>query len=597
MKKNYLLSVFFILLFDVQSYAQCCQYSYQQQVEPVTSAATFGVALADFDNDGDQDVVSISAYYGVDVYFNNGAGTFTLNAQYATGSNPNYYGVNVADIDNDGDKDILAMPFYSSASLAILKNNGAGVFTVTYASTYIGCKNAAIGDIDADNDIDIFIPNGGGGSGNVFKNNGLGVFTSFQTVSGARGDDARLGDLDGDGDLDAMVVENSTYGYSVFLNNGSGTFTMLGTNFGTNGSAMDLGDLDNDGDLDAWIGTSGNIAELWLNNGSASFALDTSYVTGYYAKAVNLYDYNSDGQLDAFLGFYSAAPQVWTKTELADFSLCYQAPVGSSSHGMAIGDVNGDSIIDIYSGYFSNDDGDYVFLNTSPSIDYVNNVFCPYESTPQTVTVSNSTGGYFTAVPSGLSIDSASGQIIPLSSAPGTYQVSYTATNCVVKEIVTVNDLDLTIDVDGATLTANQDSASYQWVDCMNPFATLPADTHQVFVAGNSGDFAVKVTYKGCSDTSACVNVNMSAIASIQAHEFISIFPNPSNGMLYLECHVANLNNAFAIYDVMGRLIIQGILKETKTSLDVSNLQAGIYYFRIDHSPSETIRLVINPLE
>jgi hypothetical protein len=343
--------------------AQGCSFDYIQQIEPSTSAATFGVALGDFDNDGDTDCAAISAYYGIDVYTNDGAGTFTLKAQYSIDNS--YYGVHIADVDGDLDNDIIAIPFYTSANTTILKNNGSGVFTETGFSSNISAYNAAIGNIDTDNDIDIFIPNSGGGSGIVLKNNGSGTFSLFQTVTGARGHDADLGDLDGDGDLDAFVTENSTYGNTVFLNDGTGTFSQIGTNFSLQGGTVALGDLDGDEDLDAWVGGSGNTSEIWLNDGNALFILGATIENGNYCKAVNLYDIDNDNDLDVFLGYYSSNPQVLLNMGGLTFSVCYNAPLGSSCHGQAVGYINADNLIDIYSGDFSNEDGDFVFLNTT----------------------------------------------------------------------------------------------------------------------------------------------------------------------------------------------------------------------------------------
>ncbi len=437
-----LLVLWFSLVVTYNLHAQCCNFTYQQQVEPPTSAATFGVALGDFDNDGDSDVVAISAYYGIDVYFNNGSGTFTLNAQYALGES--FYGVYVADVDGDGDLDIIAVPFYTTSNLTILKNNGSGVFTVTSFSSNIATYNAAIGDIDGDGDIDVFLPNSGGGSGSVFKNNGTGAYSLFQTVPGARGHDAALGDLDGDGDLDAFVTENSSYGNTVFLNNGSGTFTQLGTNFGTAGGTVALGDLDGDGDLDAWVGTASNISEIWINDGTGHFTLGLSLAvnpTWGYCKAINLYDKDGDGDLDVFLGFYSLEPQVWTNNGNLSFSLCYQAPVGSGSHGQAIGDLNNDGKIDIYSGYFSNTDGDYVFLNAgsvTAGILYKNSPYCYNNTTLQNVELSGDTTGTFSASPVGLTINDSTGAILPSTSIPGTYIVTYTVGGCDFSASVTI---------------------------------------------------------------------------------------------------------------------------------------------------------------
>lgn len=558
--------------------AQCCIYSHQQQVEPPTSAATFGVALGDLDGDSDMDAVAISAYFGVDVYFNNGTGTFTLGAQYATSPNPDFYGVHVIDIDNDNDSDIIAIPFYSSASLTILLNNGTGVFTGYNVSSNIACYNAAMGDIDGDNDPDLFLPNSGGGSGKIFKNNGAGFLSLHQTLTGARGHDAELGDLDNDGDLDAFVVENSSYGNTVFLNDSAGNFTLYGTPFGSSCTYVDLGDLDKDGDLDAWVGKFGNTCEIWLNNGTGSFSMHSYVSTGSYCKSVNLYDFDNDGDLDVFLGFYSSNPQIWINGENLNFSLCYQAPAGSSCHGQAIGFINSDSYIDIYSGYFSNNDGDYVFLNASPSIQYAASTYCPNNYTPQTVNLMGTPGGTFGVVPSGLGIDTATGTFIPSAGIPGNYFITYTATGCTVTFPVVIKHLDTSLTASDSTLFANQDSATYVWVDCNNSFQPIAGQTARFFKPVVSGTYALIVTFDGCTDTSSCYALSVyNTVGEPERPSRAYIVPNPASEQITLITDLNFVGQPFTIKDIAGRKILSGLISGVRTRIDVSHLSSGIY--------------------
>lgn len=592
MKKVLTITAIFltIIFINQKTFSQCCDFIYQQQVEPATSAATFGVALGDFDSDGDQDAVAISAYYGIDVYYNDGSGTFTLNAQYATGSNGDFYGVHVCDVDGDNDEDIIAIPFYTSASLTILINDGTGTFMTTTVSSNIATYNAAVGDIDSDGDIDIFLPRATGSDGKVFKNNGVGYFTLSQTVTGARGHDIELGDLDGDGDLDAFIVSNSSYGNSIFLNDSLGNFTQFGQTFSSDGSNVALGDIDNDGDLDAWIGTSGSTSELWLNDGNASFSLHSTINNGSYCKAVNLYDFDNDGDLDIFLGFYSSDPQVWQQKDNLTFSLCYDAPVGSSCHGQTVGFINDDNYIDIYSGYFSNSDGDYVFLNNSPEIEYANNPFCPYITTPQNVILTGGTaGGSFMSIPAGLELDTATGTIIPSLSTAGIYKVSYTLFGCTVSTMVTIKSMDMSTYVNGDTIFANQDSATYQWIDCNNSFMPITGENNQHFIASSNGDYAVIVSYDGCTDTSACVNMVVTSLVDYNNKFDIKIFPNPTNGKLKIQISespnfIGKSGYEMLITNVQGQVVRNEDLIITSSPdskvIDLSDLPKGIYFIR-----------------
>jgi len=71
-------------------------------------------ALADFDQDGNLDLVITAVYDGrpTDFYWGNGDGTFRLDSYHAGITTTNGWGVAVSDIDNDGDQDVFAhVPF------------------------------------------------------------------------------------------------------------------------------------------------------------------------------------------------------------------------------------------------------------------------------------------------------------------------------------------------------------------------------------------------------------------------------------------------------------------------------------------------------
>lgn len=584
----------FLMYSYLGGYSQCCNFTYQQQVEPATSAATFGVALADFDGDGDQDAVSISAYYGVDVYFNNGSGTFTLNAQYATGSNGDFYGVEVADVDGDNDMDIIAIPFYSSASLTILINNGLGIFYATTVSSNIAANNAAIGDVDSDGDMDIFIPATSGSSGKLFKNSGYGSFTLSASISSAVGHDAEFGDLDGDGDLDLFVTKNSSTGIAVFLNNGTGVFTQTGTNFSSNTTQVALGDLDGDGDLDAWVGKMNSEAEIYFNNGSAVFSLDTTYTTNSYCKGVELFDMDYDGDLDVFLSFYSGNPQVWTVEENLGYTLCYQAPVGSGSHGMTLGDVNDDGNVDMYVGHFSNSDGDYVFFNNSPSISYPFSEYCYNYDTLQNVTLIGATGGVFYSYPTGLAIDSATGAFMPSLSAPGIYEVKYDVLGCIVGEPILIKSVDVTVYQQNDTIFAALDSASYQWLHCDLNNMPISGANQQFFVPDSTGNYSVLISYNGCSDTSICefFFLDDSGMESVSSTNIFVLYPNPAMNQVSVLFSQDYLGSDYFIVNNQGKIVMQNRISQNKMVLNIDDLPSGLYWFSVKKEKSKAIKFV-----
>jgi len=149
--------------------------------------------------------------------------------------------------------------FAAAGALRVWLNNGAGTFVYSGQELSGGDgRKVVLGDVDGDGDLDAFVANLGGGSGEgnmVWLNTGIGNFIdSGQSLGSSASKSVELGDLDGDGDLDAFVANYNFEANKVWLNDGSGVFTDSGQSLGANDSRdVMLGDLDGDGDLDAFV--------------------------------------------------------------------------------------------------------------------------------------------------------------------------------------------------------------------------------------------------------------------------------------------------------------------------------------------------------
>ncbi|MCA8959900.1 MAG: VCBS repeat-containing protein, partial [Planctomycetes bacterium] len=149
-------------------------------------------------------------------------------------------------------------------------NDGLGIFTPdTQTFDTFDVREVAAGDLNGDGHVDLVLARNGVGavpwSNVVLLGDGTGSFTPHQELPN---DDLSvglaLGDIDADGDLD-LVVSNVGVSY-IYRNDGSGTFgneTTFG-GAGVQSYAVRLGDWDRDGDLDL----------LDARRGSASRVLD-----------------------------------------------------------------------------------------------------------------------------------------------------------------------------------------------------------------------------------------------------------------------------------------------------------------------------------
>ena len=139
--------------------------------------------------------------------------------------------------------------------------------------------------------------------------------------------------------------------------------------------------------------------------------------------------------------------------------------------------------------------------------------------------------------------------------------------------IISGYDLTLSLGSDNKTLTSNQDSVSYQWIDCDNGNAPINGETNQSFTPLVSGNYAVIIDNGICSETSNCqqVTFTVSDIENMSNIEY-SIFPNPVND--YLNIKTDAQIQSVKIYDSVGKLVLQ----TKELTMDLSSFNSGVYY-------------------
>lgn len=175
--------------------------------------SSFNCEFADMDNDGDLDLLVTSGKNSNLYYVNDGAGKFVESAEQAgVVGNPPSSGLKVGDFNGDGHLDIFNAAFGSSNHLWM--NDGTGHFVDRIEDAGLGSLGIAtmavnVADFDGDGDLDILQGRVNFGY-SLYENDGNGLFTdvsresgvdSFHGVSHA----IAVGDVDGDGDLDVYL--------------------------------------------------------------------------------------------------------------------------------------------------------------------------------------------------------------------------------------------------------------------------------------------------------------------------------------------------------------------------------------------------------
>lgn len=247
-----------------------------------------GVALGDFDGDGDLDAFVVNNGTGR-VWINDGTGQFDFDTDDVLGSGtPNSRAVALGDLDGDGDLDAVVINGSVANRVWTLAPDagdpeGFG-FTASAAAIGSSGRAVALGDVDGDGDLDIWVANDA--DDQVYLNNGSGGFSAGTTIANGASRGVALVDVDGDGDLDA-VVQGLDGVVTVSFNNGSGAFsgaTAYGVAATNVGVGVVAGDVDADGDPDVLALRFGVEDGLWRNVSGAS--VDISSDSGDNESAV-----------------------------------------------------------------------------------------------------------------------------------------------------------------------------------------------------------------------------------------------------------------------------------------------------------------------
>ncbi|TXE13013.1 RNA-binding protein [Seonamhaeicola algicola] len=252
-----------------------------------------GVAAADFNNDGLQDLFFISNSNENKLYLNKGNLAFediTTKAGIIKTEGFNT-GVSVADVNNDGFLDIyIARGGYKDDANKfenlLYINNGNLTFTESAKKLGLNDANRTIQatffDYDNDNDLDVYVSNTPDitgktkildlqkvlsdpktkllkGSDRLYENDGTGHFTDVSEKAGLLFDigfglNPQVGDINNDGFLDIYVCNDFNFPDLVYINNGNGTFSeernKVVKHMSFNSMGSDMADINNDGLLD-----------------------------------------------------------------------------------------------------------------------------------------------------------------------------------------------------------------------------------------------------------------------------------------------------------------------------------------------------------
>lgn len=274
----------------------------------------------------------------------------------------------------------------------------------------------AVGDFDRNGLQDLFVVSGGGGPDRLYMNQGSGEFRDLAADWGLTavhmGSAAAVGDINGDGWLDLYVTgfgdasgSLSTNGHKLYKNVGGTHFVEL-TSAGVswsddvpNAFSPAFGDYDLDGDLDlmvaGWVVGGGSVGgnRLFRNNGDETFTDVTAAADllelGVQGFSPRFVDMNDDLYPELLLAADFGDARYYINDgdgTFTDFTVNSGTGLDCNAMGQTVADFNNDGLLDWYITNIYNDtnpklrcgnmlymnQGSHIFVESAESANVIN---------------------------------------------------------------------------------------------------------------------------------------------------------------------------------------------------------------------------------
>lgn len=508
------------------------------------SVSGYDMAVVDMNGDFLDDIVGVSNS-NINIQQQNTDGSFT--ERNITTPSANFlpsWSLAAADYNADGYTDLL---YGAGSGVTFMKSNSAGTgFTEQSTTTeqYTFSQRSNFVDINNDGKLDAFVCHDV--EPNVYFMNdsqGTGNLTFYQSDV-TPGAPYSLGNYPSGGDYGSIWIDyNNDRNIDLFIakcggsearrtnmmitNNGDGTFTEnaaiknLADPMQTWSSAW--GDFDNDGDMDVFVGASSGSHKLMRNNGEPNYDFtDVTAPAGISAPTgweSSTFDIDNDGNLDII----SNGSIMYGKGDLT-FEDADATQINYKNG--SFGDLNNDGFIDLYyNGTI------YYNLGNSNNWVKINTVGMGH----QTANMSNRNG-----IGARVVITTAAGtQMRDVRSGEGFEFMSSLNTHFGIGSETEI--LNITIYWPSGTIDV-----------ISNPAINT---THTIFEG----------------DTLSVIDETLTDV---------SIYPNPVEDELRIVTSEDITNKIATVFDINGKRIIN--MKLNSTRLDVSSLQSGVYFLRLE---------------
>ena len=132
-------------------------------------------------------------------------------------------------------------------------------------------------------------------------------------------------------------------------------------------------------------------------------------------------------------------------------------------------------------------------------------------------------------------------------------------------------------------------TGSFQW---FLEGVALSQATNQTFPATQTGNYSVMITdANGCTGKSSVFNVSNLGINSNSYNKEITIYPNPTKGLITVSLVENTPVDKIEIVDILGKIV--SVKTENTSQIDISEMANGIYLFKLYSGENVSINKII----
>lgn len=329
-----------------------------------TFVETIKPAVADFDGDGNPDVVVVStdgSTSHVLFYANNGGGVFAAPVELF--QNSLLTQIDHHDYDNDGNEDLVLSRSDSEDPLFVLHNLGSASFEQGAPTGSAFLDDIAFVNTDGSDEPEI-VGLSSQKKISIFKFNGSAYEFSDEFIFGSSVNHGNMADLDNDG-FDDIVVSSYNGAVTIWYGKADGEFEdpVIYKLFGQ-ANAVAAADFNGDGYADIAVSAKSpamNKTFVMFSVAAREYRVDeVESGESYWAFATG--DFNNDGNVD-----FTAAEKVWLNNGDETFTSSFTVANGYFTYANKIdtGHFNDDEFLDLA---VAGDGGDLILYNDGAGV-------------------------------------------------------------------------------------------------------------------------------------------------------------------------------------------------------------------------------------